>query len=658
LGRHTVKFGYQGIWSLTNETGGDKSGVTSLSSGGGTNEFWNVNDDLTGNRLAAIMLGSGKYFNWGNWVIAPTGPLHGGFVMDDWKVNTKLALQIGLRYDYERGRRPRYPSGIIFDTAAKGVRTPNASWSWDQVLSAVPELANYASPAWLTSGINGRTCLINTPECPEQLLYNTSPGVTQPRIGASYALDSNTVLHASFGSVFQSFSGFESKYGGSFYYPWDTYNQVNTIDGMHWISELGLDHGLGAFPLQPDGSHLGYVPHIKNNSQFWYDTFGGGSDPSYGYSMTKTPLQDPKEYVWGVGLQRKIGNSWVASAEYQGIHGVHLMIPENFWYKYTNVPPQYYSLGSHLSDTVPNPFFAQSQPDSNAPEIPLWRLLTQMPQYSNAGPQMLTQGHSMSNFLNLQVQSRSYHGLMLLASYTIRKTLVNNVGKGIRDTYGYGALQNPNDIEEPYTVATYEVPQSWLFNYYYELPVGHGRHFMGASQGFAGRVLDAAIGGWGVAGVTNFWPKGTPVYAPPVDGSVSAPNAAVRWSVNSPYYRIPGIDYGKALVVSGAFVNPSPSVMFNKAVYVRTPNYSFGNLPVVYPNVRNPGGFSTNATMFKNFYFSENRQRYLNLRLEATNFFNHPNFKGVDYDPDSPTFGGILGKSGNRVMQIGARLFF
>jgi hypothetical protein len=660
--RHTIKMGYQGIWSLTDETGGDQSGMTNIFSGGGTNEYWNNNDGLTGQSLAAMMLGSGKYYNWGDWVICPTGPLHGGFVMDDWKVNTKLTMQLGLRYDYERGRRPRYPFGIIFDTTAKNVRTPNGDWSWGQVLSAVPELANYTSPAWLTTGINGRTCLIDTPECPQNLIYNTSKGVTQPRIGASYALDSNTVLHASFGSVFQSFSGFESKYGGSFYYPWDTLNQVNTVDGMHWISELGLDHGLGAFPLQPDGSHLGYVPSIKTNQEFWYDTFGGMSDPSFGYTEPTTPMNDPKEYVWGVGLQRKLGNSWVVSAEYQGIHGVHLMIPDYYNYKYTNVPPQYYSLGSHLYDSVPNPFFGQSLADAAAPQIPLWRLLTQMPQYSVAGPQVLDSGHSLSNYLNLQMQSRNFHGLMLLASYSIRKTLVDNVGKGIRDTYngenGFGAVQNGNDLSEIYTVATYEVPQMWLFNYYYELPVGRGRHFLSASQGWGGRVLNATIGGWGVAGVSSYWPKGTPVYAPAVDGSVTAPNASVRWSVSSRNYLNHNVDYRRDIVVSGSFVNANPSTVFNPAVFVRTPNYSFGNLPDVYPNVRNPGGFSTNGTMFKNFYFSENRQRYVNIRLEATDIFNHANFGGVNNDPDSPTFGGIYGKNGNRVMQIGARLFF
>jgi hypothetical protein len=67
---------------------------------------------------------------------------------------------------------------------------------------------------------------------------------------------------------------------------------------------------------------------------------------------------------------------------------------------------------------------------------------------------------------------------------------------------------------------------------------------------------------------------------------------------------------------------------------------------------------TTDATLLKNFYLSDNRQWYLNVRLEALNFFNHPLYGAVERDPDSPTFGGILGKTGSRVMQIGLRLFF
>ena len=188
--------------------------------------------------------------------------------------------------------------------------------------------------------------------------------------------------------------------------------------------------------------------------------------------------------------------------------------------------------------------------------------------------------------------------------------------------------------------------------------VGRGRAFLGAPQGWPGRVLNATIGGWGVAGVSSFWPKGTPVSGPAVDGSVSAPGAAVRWSVSSRNYLNHNVNYGNDLVVNGAFTEPNPSIVFNPSAFVRTPDYSFGNIPYTFPDVRNPGGFSTDGTLFKNFYFSENRQRYVNLRVEGTNFFNHPTFGSINADPDSPTFGGIEGKSGSRVMQLGMRLFF
>ncbi len=93
-------------------------------------------------------------------------------------------------------------------------------------------------------------------------------------------------------------------------------------------------------------------------------------------------------------------------------------------------------------------------------------------------------------------------------------------------------------------------------------------------------------------------------------------------------------------------------------MFERTPDYSFGNLPQFYPDVRNPGGFTTDATVMKNFYFSADRERYLNIRVEAYNFFNHPNYGGLNPNPWSVGFGGLSGKSGNRTMQIGARIFF
>ena len=98
------------------------------------------------------------------------------------------------------------------------------------------------------------------------------------------------------------------------------------------------------------------------------------------------------------------------------------------------------------------------------------------------------------------------------------------------------------------------------------------------------------------------------------------------------------------------------------SAFTRTPDFSLANSPVFFANLRNPGYFTTDASILKKFYLSDNRERYFEARLEALNILNHPNYGsnniGIIADPDSPTFGGINGKTGQRVMQVGLRFFF
>jgi Carboxypeptidase regulatory-like domain len=662
--RHTFKMGYQHSYSLSIEGGGDLSGVTGLNPGGGSNQFWDNPDGLTGHPLAEIMLGSAAFSNWGNFTISPSGQSQAAYVMDDWKVNTKLTVQLGLRYDHENGRRYRYRYGSIYDINAKNVLTPNSGWNWNQVIAAVPEVANAPRPDWLTQGVNGRQALIDTPEYPRKTLFDSPWGFLQPRVGVSFALDDKTVLHGSYGMIYQGYSGLQTEYGGSFYYGTDTFDQIPTLDGQKWISEIGLDRGLGNFPLQPDGTRLGYNKPITNNKGYYDLTIGSCSSPTFGLCYA-APLdyKNPYEHAWGFSVQRELGSAWTASVEYQGIRGVNLITPLVNVYKYTNLDPKYYSLGSKLREPVPNPFLGQSQTFQGQDTVPLHQLLSSAPHYTGAGPGFLSEGRSFSNFVNFQIQARSYHGLSFLGSYTIRKTLVNNVGKDPRQRGlpgGGRVFQNPNDLDEMYGVALYEIPQNLLLNYYYELPVGRGKKWMGNPQSWGAKIADGVLGGWGFAGVTNYWPKGTPLLGPGVSGGVTAPGAGIRWSVNGNGYKNENVDYQRALVVQGRFTDSSPSGagVFNRSAFVRTPNYSFGNIPLAFPDLRTPGGMTTDATLLKNFYFSDNKQRYLNVRMEALNFFNHPLFGSVNRNPDSPTFGGINGKTGSRVMQIGLRIFF
>jgi hypothetical protein len=672
--RHTIKVGYEHYYLRFREKGGDHTGVAWVNPGGGSNEFWNNNDGLTGSPLAELMMGSSNFFQWGNWDIQPYGWNESAYVMDDWKVNDKLTVQMGLRWDHDGGRRPQSTQAsapLMYDMTAKDVLSANSGWDWSQVTSAVPGLVGLPQPAWLSQGATGRVALLNTPEYPQQNLYSTDWKNFQPRLGIAYAINNDTVLHASAGIIYQGLGGLSTDWF-SFYYNSPTFNQISSVDGQHWISEFGNDHGLGTFPLQSSGSNLGYYPPVTTNQEYWYQTYGAAANLDQA-GTTIGHFDSPEDYSWDISVQRQLGRNWVATADYTGIRGIHLLMPVWGW-SLNNIPLDYYQLGDNLNAQVPNPFYGQSQTFASEPTVSLSQLLGLSPQYSQVSPGQTTWGRSLSNFANFQIQSRGFHGLTLLASYNIRKTLTNTAGKDIQHNgpAGRGLLQNPHNLMEAYGVALYEMPQTVLLNYSYDLPLGRGRQFMSAGDGWGYRILNAVAGGWAVAGVSTWNPKGTPVLVPDVDGGITAPGAAIRWSV-APGASVKNSNgYQQAVIANGGFQNQTAQGVLNRGAFVATPDYGLSNAPVVFPSVRNPGSFYTDATLLKKFYISDNQARYFELRMEAQNIFNHANFGPIDNDPSSPTFGGLLGKGqqfntpvgtvlpGNvpRTMQIGVRFFF
>jgi len=667
VGRHSLKIGYEQSLIRFTEQGGDHTGAAWVNPGGGSNQYWNQNDGLSGSPLAELMMGSSNFFQWGNWDITPYGWNQAAYAMDDWKVNGKLTIQMGVRWDHDGARQGRHvPGSLLYDLNAKNVLTPGNGWQWSQVIAAEPELAGMAMPAWLSQGATGRVALIGTPEYPQKNLYTTNLVNLQPRLGISYAVNDKTVVHLSGGTVDQGLNGLSTDWL-SFYYNSNTFNQIPSLDGQHWISEFGNDHGLRSFPLQPSGSNLGFVGPLTTNKQYWYASYGavGNFDQA---GTTIGHYDTPTDYMWGASIQRQLGKDWAVTAEYQGIKGVHLLT-NVFGWSLNNTPTGFYKLGSHLNDQVPNPFYGQSQTFASQPTVSLSQLLALSPQYAGTNsttPGEATWGKSFSNFANVQIQTRNYRGLALLASYAIRKTLTNTSST---DVHVYGAsgglLQNPHNLMEGYGVALYEKPQTFKLNYNYDLPFGRGRQFLNHPDGIGGHLLDAAAGGWAFAGITTWDPKGTPVLLPTVDGGNTAPGAAIRWGIANHNYRKSGSSYSNALVINGAFANGSGQGILNASSLTRTPDYTLANSPVMFADLRNPGDFFTDASILKKYYFSDNQARYVEVRIEAQDIFNHANYGfangssvGIIADPDSPTFGGINGKSGQRIMQAGGRFFF
>ena len=373
LNRHTIKFGYEHYLLRFTEKGGDQTGVAWINPGGGSNALWNDPNPIDRSPLAELMMGSSNFFQWGNWNITPYGWNESAFVMDDWKVNDKLTIQMGLRWDHDGGRQGRFPQGSLqYDMNAKNVLTANSGWDWSQVTSAVPGLANLPEPAWLSQGATGRVVLLDTPEYPQKNLYTTNWKNFQPRLGIAYAIDNNTVLHAGAGIIYQGLGGLSTDWF-SFYYNSNTFNQISSLDGQHWVSELSNDHGLGTFPMQSSGTNLGFYPPVTTNQEYGFQTFGAQANLDQG-GTTIGHFDSPQDYSWDLNVQRQLGKNWVATVDYTGTRGIHLLMPVWNW-STNNIPLEYYALGDNLSAQVPNPFYGQSQTFASQPTVELSHLL-------------------------------------------------------------------------------------------------------------------------------------------------------------------------------------------------------------------------------------------------------------------------------------------
>lgn len=256
-------------------------------------------------------------------------------------------------------------------------------------------------------------------------------------------------------------------------------------------------------------------------------------------------------------------------------------------------------------------------------------------------PYLEFNGTSNYNSLQASLQRRFTKGLIFGAVYTWSKSLATaNSDQDTQDTF--------NPLLD-YRAASWDRTHVFAANYIYNLP-NVTKHFGGPSW------LSYITDNFQLSGITQFM-TGTPV---DLNNGFSFPPGSVTGSDQ----------YGALPYYFTLDTNKNPL------------------LPGIGPPARGSrdtlrgGGMQTwDLSLFKNIPWSHNEARYIQLRLEAFNAFNHPNFMDKNYganvtgpwayaSPTDPltimqnanwgtysdTYG--TGPGGFRVVQLGAKIFF
>jgi hypothetical protein len=243
---------------------------------------------------------------------------------------------------------------------------------------------------------------------------------------------------------------------------------------------------------------------------------------------------------------------------------------------------------------------------------------------------------AFSNFNALQVrlQKRMSHGLMLMARYTYSKSLddASTIGGGAQTV-----IQNNADPRADYGLSSFNMTHQFLGQFSYQLPFGERQRF--ATKGWKKSVF----GAWRVNGSFTAH-SGTPF--------------TVRvFSTNPSCQNVPGVNSERANVTGQgiALANPTVQEWFNTAAF-SAPTGCLGDSP--RNSVIGPGTFTINSGLTKTVQFGRDGLRRLDFSWNTTNLLNHVNYTGLSTVLGSTTFGQITGAGAMRSMTFTTRVNF
>jgi hypothetical protein len=620
FGGHTVK------------VGGDfrKIGMDSYLSGDSSGFFYfdkeftsatNSNSNATsGNAVASFLLGypSADPGNTSDFSISTPMNVYtyyfGGYAQDDWRVNSKLTINYGLRLEHETGLAEQNNNITVgFDPTMTSALS-------SIIVPADPIAGTAAHPitgGLMYAGVNGNKTTQGNP-----------PSIkASPRLGIVYSFDANTVLRGGYGIYWAPYnypapSTTTSNYGQ------DGYTQNTLVQQNPTTPNVTLTNPFPNGVLQPTGNSLGALTGLNAN-----------------VSYVDQNRSAPRVQQYSADLQREIGHGMAITVSYIGARGDHLPLggSNDVAININQLDPKYLALGATaLAQQLPNPFFGNPNVPaslSTPTTLPRSTLLRPFPQYVQVQDREVTEGINRYNAGVIEWSKRVTHGFGGRISYTYSVLKDNQLAEtnfysGVQSSlpmnnYNYVSSAPACQAGQQFTTACYDprseygngildVPHRVIIAPIFELPFGKGRKYASNSS-----VADWIIGGWTASALVNLQ-SGFPLNV-----GESNPNSVLGGGVGARPNIVSGVD----LATTGSFEDrlasaDHPSATWiNPLAFALAPFGTFGNAPRTITDLRTPGQANIDASFIKDFRIGGSKAAQ--LKIEVLNLTNRPNVRAI-----------------------------
>ncbi len=519
---------------------------------------------------------------------------YAGFLQDDWKVNQRLTLNLGLRWDYETGTGETHRLVANFDPLKD-------SHLKGRVGAPVDPIVRQLRPNF--TDLKG---IIDFPEGPAT---DYSKKRFAPRIGGAWRLGEKTVLRGGYGLYFVPLSVEQNTALGNVF----SVNAPQAFDANGQVRQPGTVNAPTVFLSNPFPNGITAPP---GNSL--------GADTQIGQSPLLIEPVRKNAYIqqWNAVISRELTKTMVLDIAYAGAHGVRLpyrtvnlnQIPQSMIdYAKANFAQAKdvngvaaTSINQFFNQTVANPFFGFiTNPNSTLRTANVTRaqLLKPFPQYDN--PQLFNPhiGASKYNSLQVRLQKRFSDGLSGNVSYVWGKLI--DIGRNGNNNSGAAtSIEDIYDLEGEYAVSNFDVPHRLQASFSYELPFGK-RKKIGSDWNSFTNIL---LGGWQVSG-TITRQAGTPISL--VANGIGLGFATRRTD------KVAGI----ASYDNSASRARSGDTWFNTALFTQPADFTLGTGARNFSDVRRDGYRNADLSMLKNFYLFEGKHK-IQFRAEFINAFN------------------------------------